>query len=196
MTWDEVKESLEPFEGPLLEFYKDTVFGLVPSNAQVLEIGSGWGMFSRSALEAKVDIFVTTIDAREILLPMFHANTLGFADRLKIITGDSKVEVPKLISEFYDFVFVDADHGYEGVLADARNVWSKLKVGGYILFDDVFHKNNWKPNVVTKSEDGKSLNVTFDYGVTRAVFQFFKENQIENFQGFSLCNGLILIQKK
>ncbi len=35
-----------------------------------------------------------------------------------------------------DFLYVDGNHYYEGVMADLENYHAKMKVGGYIVLDD------------------------------------------------------------
>lgn len=36
----------------------------------------------------------------------------------------------------FDFIYIDADHHAEAVLADAVNAWPLLKIGGLMAFDD------------------------------------------------------------
>jgi hypothetical protein len=57
------------------------------------------------------------------------------------LDGDSKVTVPALIDEgvHVDMALVDGDHSHEGALADLRNVWQLIRVGGVIIFDDIIH---------------------------------------------------------
>lgn len=57
-----------------------------------------------------------------------------------------------------DVVFVDADHTYEGVLADIRAWWPKVKVGGVMCGHDI--------------DSPRDLNGT--WGVRRAVEEYFR----------------------
>ena len=61
-----------------------------------------------------------------------------------------------------DLVFIDADHSYEGCIADIRAWMPKIKKGGYISGHD--YENN----------EGD-----FKFGVTRAVNEMFEFNQLE-----------------
>lgn len=48
-------------------------------------------------------------------------------------------EVLRLAGDRFDLVFVDGDHTYKGVLADAIGALPCVQHGGYILFHDGFH---------------------------------------------------------
>jgi predicted O-methyltransferase YrrM len=58
----------------------------------------------------------------------------------KVITlrGFSSVEIPKLENESFDIIFIDGNHEAEFVLEDAVLSFPKLKVGGYMIFDDYY----------------------------------------------------------
>ena len=50
--------------------------------------------------------------------------------------GCSNTEVPKLQDEFFDIIYIDANHEPEYVLEDAVLSFRKLKKGGIMIFDD------------------------------------------------------------
>jgi len=56
----------------------------------------------------------------------------------KVITyrGFSAIEIPKLEDNSFDIIFIDGNHEPEYVLEDAVLSFPKLKVGGYMVFDD------------------------------------------------------------
>lgn len=56
----------------------------------------------------------------------------------KVITlrGFSSDEIPKLEDNLFDIIFIDGNHEPEYVLEDAVLSFPKLKVGGYMVFDD------------------------------------------------------------
>ena len=64
------------------------------------------------------------------------AETEFGADRRRVVLGvspDAAREVPGGL----DFVFVDAGHYYNEVLADLRAWWPKVKTGGYLFGHDI-----------------------------------------------------------
>lgn len=66
---------------------------------------------------------------------LFTANTRRYAKTIKPLRGLS-VDVAGDFHEQIDFLFLDGDHGYEGVKADADAWLPKLKPGATIAFHD------------------------------------------------------------
>jgi glycosyltransferase involved in cell wall biosynthesis len=76
-----------------------------------------------------------------------------FGDRFRLVREDS-IAGAKVIGEQLDFVYLDADHSYEGVAADLRAWYPKIREGGVIAGHDYGH--------------------THFPGVQRAVDEFFR----------------------
>lgn len=52
----------------------------------------------------------------------------------------------------FDFIYIDADHTADGVLADARGSWSLLKTEGILAFDDyLWAHESGDPRLAPKS---------------------------------------------
>ena len=60
----------------------------------------------------------------------------GCADKVVVKKGFSHTEIPKLEDDFFDIVYIDANHKPEYVLEDCVLAFRKLKVGGYMVLDD------------------------------------------------------------
>lgn len=180
MNWEQFKQDITELERGLVETYKDILVEINPTS--ILEVGSGWGLFGRTALEwTKAKL--TTIDkipgyGRED----FNRHTAGLENRIERIIGDSKEVLPKLIAEGrkFDFVFVDADHGMTMPAVDMRNAWNMTPV---LMLDDVFHKENWVVDAIrgcTDEQAGKNARQNkFNYGVTQALWGFIRNNKLE-----------------
>jgi len=54
--------------------------------------------------------------------------------------------VPTFANEFFDIIFVDGNHNTEYVYLDGIMALEKVKVGGYIVFDDYYAI--WKQTMV------------------------------------------------
>ena len=50
--------------------------------------------------------------------------------------GDSSTEIKKLPNQYFDWVYIDAAHEYEGVRKDLWAIKDKMKDGGIIAFND------------------------------------------------------------
>ena len=67
----------------------------------------------------------------------------------------------KFPDEFFDYVYIDADHSYEGAKEDIELWFPKVKRGGYISGHDYRHRRlKW-------------------YGVKRAVTELIEEHNLE-----------------
>ncbi len=65
----------------------------------------------------------------------------NFSGKVDFINGDSKKTVPEYFKEntdaYFDLITVDGDHRIKGAKTDIRNVIKRLKVGGFLVFDDI-----------------------------------------------------------
>lgn len=66
----------------------------------------------------------------------FLKNTQHIKDKLTIHRGFSNEVLPSLEDNSFDIIYVDGNHEPEFVLEDAVLSFRKLKVGGYLIFDD------------------------------------------------------------
>jgi len=65
----------------------------------------------------------------------FMNNTKAYPN-IVLLEGVSDTMMPLLGDGSVDFVYIDGDHSPEQVYKDAIGMWSKMKKGGVILFDD------------------------------------------------------------
>ena len=126
-----------PEEYWLLSKYVDLTEG------DYLEIGSMCGIIAMSLAEKYprrqfvcVDKFsaghATIAGEKETFLQNQRQHGLK---NVTLLDGDSLSVVPEL-SRSFDVIFVDANHAYDYVLADAVNSWQLLSPGGFMAFHD------------------------------------------------------------
>lgn len=160
-------DSLTELEKPFGQFVMELVAASKPK--KVLEIGTGWGIFSGAILSGSPDSQITTVDKIPFEnLKEFNMRMALFGDgkkTIEAITGPSQEVLPRLAKEkrMFDLIYIDGDHGYEAVLEDLLHAWPMLLNGGTLLMDDVMHAHNF---------DG-------DYGVTRALWDFMRREDIK-----------------
>ncbi len=78
---------------------------------------------------------------QDSIFDQYKYNISLFPDVTPKITthrGFSHEEIPKFEDQFFDIVYIDGNHQPEYVLEDAVLAFRKVKVGGYLLFDDYF----------------------------------------------------------
>ncbi|MEM9710326.1 MAG: class I SAM-dependent methyltransferase [Pseudomonadota bacterium] len=64
------------------------------------------------------------------------------AGKMSIIRDFSVTALSSFKDKSIDFAYVDGDHSYDGVKADLRALYPKLKPGGVMAFDD-YHRRGW-----------------------------------------------------
>jgi hypothetical protein len=104
----------------------------------------------------------------------FNNRIKPFENRVLVVKNKSNVASSYFPDEYFDFIFIDANHKYEYVKEDIGLWWSKLKVGG------LFSGHDWIQNF--KPDNDKNMDIYFNnlylgkYGVNSAVLEFCEEN--------------------
>ena len=126
--------------------------GSFPSWGPRCRSGTATGSFARHILAA--------CDPTELHLIDIDLSQLdgSVAAEPKVIThkGLSHQVLEQFPNSHFDWIYIDADHSYIGVLRDAKVAARKVKPGGYLVFNDFAHAD---PFLGT-------------YGVHRAVVDF------------------------
>lgn len=65
-----------------------------------------------------------------------NLKNFGLTEKVRTNIGTSRIEVPKLANNFFDIIYIDGNHKSNYVLEDAVLSFNKLKIGGYLIFDD------------------------------------------------------------
>lgn len=92
--------------------------------------------------------------------------------KVKIIREFSHIASALFNDEYFDFIYIDADHSYAGIKRDLDCWWPKLKHGGIIGmhdYENVFHSN-------------------VDFGVVKYVGEFKEKHKIHP-DNFHLTDG-------
>lgn len=85
---------------------------------------------------------------------------------IKVYREYSFEAVKRFPDEYFDLVYIDADHTYEGCLRDIVDWYPKVKKGGFLLGDD-YRRNKTRTGV--------------RFGVIEAVNRFTSENNLSFF---------------
>jgi predicted O-methyltransferase YrrM len=135
-----------------------------PNRANFLEVGCWLGRSTCYLAEAIANsgkqIGITVVDtfcgvADDELQPMLaeyggsvraaledNLRTASVAHLVQIIEEDSKTAHRHFPDGSFDFIFIDADHSYEGVRADITNYYPKVRKGGILAGHDYAHSES------------------------------------------------------
>jgi len=132
-----------------------TLLDRLPKGGTVAELGTFEGAFAREILSRTDPRRLHVID---IDYSRFDG-ALRADPRLAAHTGLTHDVVATFPDATFDWIYVDADHSFEGALRDARASAPKLKSGGLLVFNDFAHIDPFLGR----------------YGVHRAVSDFIVE---------------------
>jgi predicted O-methyltransferase YrrM len=124
----------------------------LPANGRVAELGTFKGEFAKQILlrSSPIELHLVDIDFSR-LDPEISSDR-----RVVRHLGHTSEVLTKFEHEYFDWIYVDADHSYEGTLRDARSSAPKVRRGGFLVFNDFAH-----------------LDPAYGrYGVHRAVSEF------------------------
>jgi hypothetical protein len=130
---------------------------LLPRGGRVAELGTQRGDFARQILARNTPAKLHLID---IDFTLFD-KSIASDSRVKCHHGLTDTTVTQFQDAYFDWIYIDAEHSYEAVMADAKACVPKLKPGGYLVFNDFGHID---------------LSVG-RYGVHRAVVEFATETR-------------------
>jgi hypothetical protein len=144
-------------------------------NPKILEIGVEYGGFTDTYYNENASIYL--VDMWQTMGNDYYFSKRdgqvekGYQEVLRKYSDKKNVTILKMMSSdttklfednFFDWIYIDADHSYESVLNDIKNWFPKLKTGG------LFSGHDFDP-------DPEDTNFNM-YGVEKAVREFFGNN--------------------
>ena len=124
----------------------------LPRGGRVAEIGTFKGHFAHYILErcAPDELHLVDLDCSQL------AEGVAGDPRVRLHTGQSHHVLARFPDGYFDWIYIDADHSFEGVSRDAKAAAPKVKPSGYLVFNDFAHNDPFLGS----------------YGVHRAVMAF------------------------
>ena len=84
---------------------------------------------------------------------MRRFSTAIAAERVVVHRTPSATALAAMPDRSLDWIYIDGDHRYEGVIADLRLGFAKVKPGGLICGDDYMPGNWWEDGVIRALHD-------------------------------------------
>jgi len=143
----------------------------LPKNSVVAEVGTQYGRFAEKILaiakpkklhliDNNFDLFKAEISKKPKSLVQEGIEN----GTVELHKGDSSTILSSFPDEYFDWVDIDADHGYQGVCKDIQQDYTKVKAAGMMVVNDC---TNW------------SVCEVMPYGVAKAVNEFCIANNWE-----------------
>ncbi|TDR94127.1 class I SAM-dependent methyltransferase [Enterovirga rhinocerotis] len=164
----------------ITQLRRNELLKLLPNHGEVAEIGVFQGVFSRLILDAANPAKLHLIDPWSSAQGCVRSDGFQMPDAYDRVTRDLAKEIEsgqvvlhrefstKVVGSFldqaFDWIYVDAMHDYDNVLADLRAFKAKVKQDGFILGHDFSNHDAAR---------------RYKFGVVKAVRQFCQE---EGFQ--------------
>lgn len=106
---------------------------------------------------------------QEMLNQQYEEFTKSMSDKqfVKIYRKYSFDSAKRFNNNYFDLIYIDADHSFESCLKDINDWYPKVKKGGFLLGDDY------------RIYEGRSPRIKFE--VIEAVNEFAKKNNLEFF---------------
>lgn len=105
-------------------------------------------------------------------------NIKPWEKRAHIVRMDSVKSADMFPDEYFDFIYIDADHSYEGVVRDIKAWWPKIKKGGLFCGDDYIPDDG----DIWLTVDQKEPVYAGKFGVRKAVNEFISENNLSLYE--------------
>lgn len=130
-------------------------------------IGAGPGVMGVALMEGNENLNLMIVDIDTCRYVKAHLEDAGFG-AVEFAVMDSAECGNNYAGEPLDFLIVDGDHTYEGVMRDVDAWWKHIKTGGLIFFHDVKVINNDQTNGVEKAIShliiNRGYNMKYLYG--------------------------------
>jgi len=155
-TWFRGKEFTSDLSSGNFTLWRRVFSPLRDEPLRILEIGSWEGRSAIFFLNYFANATITCIDTfsgggepeqTSRTEERFNRNLAAFGHRVEKIKGPSRQGLASLVAQQRrcDLAYVDGSHARDDVMADSLGVWSMLKPGGSIIWDDYRWGRNMPP---------------------------------------------------
>ena len=118
--------------------YREEMLALAATGAVCAEVGVETGYFSAQILERTRPraLHLIDMDLSQIRYEEFPIQPAIDAGVVNLHQGDSAQVLQSFEDGFFDWIYIDADHSYEGVMRDIQQAVRVVKPDGLIVFND------------------------------------------------------------
>lgn len=140
----------------------------LPKHGKVAELGTQKGEFAKKIWQicAPRELHLYDLSFRQPAHPFDLEYFSGMIDTGSVVLheGDSSTSLAQMPDGHFDWIYVDADHAFDGVVKDIAVAGKKIKASGFLVFNDY--------TIFSALE-------LHQYGVHRAVNDFCRDEDFE-----------------
>jgi hypothetical protein len=112
----------------------------LPKHGKVAEVGTQTGEFAKHIMTTndpqELHLFDKSFDQPAYPFDHSYFSEAIAAGRAVLHQGDSSTLLGAMPDGYFDWIYVDADHSFEGVSRDIAQATRKIKHHGLLVFDD------------------------------------------------------------
>jgi hypothetical protein len=122
---------------------RDRIMEYMPAGRRIAEVGVLAGDFSVVLLEkcAPAELHLVDLDLESRGIRRRFSSEIA-SGQVMLHQGNSSRVLRKFPDHHFDFIYIDADHSYEGVRKDIMVAKRKIGPDGYLIFNDYTY---WSP---------------------------------------------------
>lgn len=136
----------------------------LPRGGVVCELGTLKGAWARKILDISKPNKLYTVDTSYSQFQHARFTQEVTSGQLELLEGTSWVRLAEFPDEYFDWIYIDADHSYNAVRQDSLVALRKIRPAGYLVFNDF-----------TSASPLEMMS----YGVARAAIELATENDME-----------------
>ncbi|SCX11222.1 Methyltransferase domain-containing protein [Nitrosomonas eutropha] len=145
--------------------------GMFNGHGNWAEIGVDQANFSKEIMIRVNPARLHLIDIDTSRIVMNNIQNDVISGRCIIHSGNSAEIISAFDDEYFDAIYIDGDHYYDGVKRDINASMIKVKRGGFIIFNDY---SAWSPGSMSKCGVMKAANefiLKYDWSVVALSLQ-------------------------
>lgn len=132
---------VEHLDGARILPKRADVMSFLPTGAKIAEVGTQQGLFAKKIYDV---LRPEELHLFDVDFSPFHSKCLlpEGTQGLVLHQGDSSTLLSGFPDAYFDIIYIDGDHSYEGVKRDADIAVRKIKPNGVLWFNDF---TPWSP---------------------------------------------------
>lgn len=182
------QENIPIIQHEVVAYFRLLLQTMQPKN--ILEIGTAIGFSALLMAENASEAHITTIDRNEEMIGLAKKNLAQYDSRkqIELLEGDALDLLPTLPDNQYDFVFMDS--AKSKYIVFLPEVLKKVKVGGIIIFDDIFQGGDVARDIMDVRRGQRTI-----YRGLQRLFDATLDNPDLTASLLPLSDGLLMLRK-